>query len=83
MLICLVIAKALMLDLPKDPSPSSGFPTAEQQLCNHLDIVNQQDHLLNPVEELIDKLPAGFKLDWVRFKNNENQASIRTFDDLM
>ncbi|XP_062715819.1 uncharacterized protein LOC134291715 [Aedes albopictus] len=82
-----LISKVRMIDPPKSDRLDTVIKLgiAVQQLCDHLDAANQQDHLRNPVllEEQVEKLPASFKLEWVRFKKDEDQVSIRTFGDFM
>lgn len=87
MLIRSLISKVRGIDSPKSEKLDTviKFGMAVQQLCDHLEAANQQDHLSNPVllQEMVDKLPASFKLEWVRFKRAAPHVSIRTFGDFM
>ncbi|XP_062540907.1 uncharacterized protein LOC134208955 [Armigeres subalbatus] len=82
-----LISKVRAIDPPKSDRLDSiiKFGIAVQQLCDHLEVANQQDHLRNPVllEEMVEKLPANVKLEWVRFKKSKEQVSIRTFGNFM
>ncbi|XP_062699634.1 uncharacterized protein LOC115257830 [Aedes albopictus] len=82
-----LISKVRGIDPPKQDRLDTviKFGMAVQQLCDHLEAANQQDHLSNPVllQEMVDKLPANFKLEWVRFKKIVPHVSIRTFGDFM
>ncbi|XP_062537883.1 uncharacterized protein LOC134206211 [Armigeres subalbatus] len=82
-----LISKVRAIDPPKSDRLDSiiKFGIAVQQLCDHLEAANQQDHLRNPVllEEMVEKLPANFKLEWVRFKKSKEHVSIRTFGNFM
>ncbi|XP_062714584.1 uncharacterized protein LOC115266180 [Aedes albopictus] len=82
-----LISKVRSIDPPKQERLDTviKFGMAVQQLCDHLEAANQQDHLSNPVllQEMVDKLPTSFKLEWVRFKKVVPHVSIRTFGDFM
>ncbi|XP_062703577.1 uncharacterized protein LOC134286030 [Aedes albopictus] len=59
------------------------FGMAVQELCDHLDAAELHDHLVNPVliQELVDKLPAATKREWVHYKRNAFNVTLRTFAD--
>ncbi|XP_058817250.1 uncharacterized protein LOC131680552 [Topomyia yanbarensis] len=58
-----------------------NFGMAVQQLCDHLEAANLRSHLSNPtlLEELVEKLPASIKLDWVRYKRTFHEPSLKEF----
>ncbi|XP_055604694.1 uncharacterized protein LOC129752929 [Uranotaenia lowii] len=57
------------------------FGLAVQELCDHLEAAQLQDHLVNPelLQELVEKLPAGTKREWVQFKRAEQKVTLKTF----
>lgn len=56
-----------------------------QQLCDHLEATNLVDHLVNPmlIQELVEKLPASTKIDWVRYKRQCGKVTLRTMADFL
>ncbi|XP_055632538.1 uncharacterized protein LOC129773014 [Toxorhynchites rutilus septentrionalis] len=82
-----LISKVRGIDPPKPERLDTviRFGMAVQQLCDHLEAANQQEHLCNPVllQEMVDKLPASFKLEWVRFKRAFCPVTMRTFGNFM
>ncbi|XP_058828073.1 uncharacterized protein LOC131687982 [Topomyia yanbarensis] len=58
---------------------------AVQQLCDHLIAAELRDHLINPmlVQELVDKLPSSTKLEWVRFKRQQQVVDLATFSNFL
>lgn len=61
------------------------FGITVKQLCDHLEAAQLKDHLSNPmlVQELVEKLPPSYKMDWVRFKRGKDEAPLRIFTDFM
>ncbi|XP_055632345.1 uncharacterized protein LOC129772855 [Toxorhynchites rutilus septentrionalis] len=57
------------------------FGIAVQELCDYLEAARFHDHLVNPllIQELVDKLPAPTKREWVQFKRFEKPVTLRTF----
>ncbi|XP_055527420.1 uncharacterized protein LOC129720033 [Wyeomyia smithii] len=54
------------------------FGNAIEQLCEHLEAADLQQHLVNPIliQDLVDKLPAGDKREWVRFKRIKGEVTL-------
>ncbi|XP_062703659.1 uncharacterized protein LOC134286105 [Aedes albopictus] len=61
------------------------FGNAIEQLCEHLEAANLQQHMVNPIliQDLVDKLPANDKREWVRFKRTKKRVTLRTFTDFV
>ncbi|XP_053691758.1 uncharacterized protein LOC128740249 [Sabethes cyaneus] len=61
------------------------FGTIVQQLVDHLEATNLKDHLVNPmlIQELVEKLPASTKMEWVRHKRQEKHVTLRTLADFL
>ncbi|XP_055523175.1 uncharacterized protein LOC129717331 [Wyeomyia smithii] len=61
------------------------FGITVKQLCDHLEAAKLVDHLNNPmlVQELVEKLPPNYKLEWVRFKRNKTGTPLRVFTEFM
>ncbi|XP_053698802.1 uncharacterized protein LOC128745752 [Sabethes cyaneus] len=61
------------------------FGITVKQLCDHLEAAKLVDHLSNPmlVQELVDKLPPNYKLEWVRFKRDKTGTPLRIFTEFM
>ncbi|XP_062541700.1 uncharacterized protein LOC134209706 [Armigeres subalbatus] len=61
------------------------FGITVKQLCDHLEAAKLADHLNNPmlVQELVEKLPSNYKMDWVRFKRSRIGSPLRIFTDFM
>ncbi|XP_055622582.1 uncharacterized protein LOC129766141 [Toxorhynchites rutilus septentrionalis] len=59
------------------------FALAVQELCDHLEAAELYNHLMNPIliQELVDKLPAATKREWVHFKRASVNTTLRTFAD--
>ncbi|XP_055585122.1 uncharacterized protein LOC129737973 [Uranotaenia lowii] len=59
------------------------FGMVVQELCDHLEAAELHDHLVNPtlIQELVEKLPAATKREWVQFKRAEGRTTLRTFAD--
>ncbi|XP_062703806.1 uncharacterized protein LOC134286238 [Aedes albopictus] len=82
-----LLAKVRRLDAPKPERLDTlvNFGMAVQQLCDHLEAANLRSHLTNPtlLEELVEKLPAAIKLDWVRHKRLFVDPSLKEFGEFM
>ncbi|XP_058819112.1 uncharacterized protein LOC131681975 isoform X2 [Topomyia yanbarensis] len=82
-----LLGKVRRLETPKPERLDSliNFGMAVQQLCDHLEAANLRSHLTNPtlLEELVDKLPAAIKLDWVRHKRAFKDPSLKQFGEFM
>ncbi|XP_065088561.1 uncharacterized protein LOC135710039, partial [Ochlerotatus camptorhynchus] len=86
------IIYALLAKIHEVPAPKAenlhtliAFGVAVQNFCDHLEAAGQVLHLSNPVllQELVDKLPANLKLEWVTFKRQFLVADLRVFGRYM
>ncbi|XP_053691773.1 uncharacterized protein LOC128740262 [Sabethes cyaneus] len=86
------LLKTLLVKFRNAPSPRPDrletffqFGITVKQLCDHLEAARLQDHLTNPmlVQELVDKLPPSYKLDWVRYKRNKVESPLRMFTNFI
>ncbi|XP_055632594.1 uncharacterized protein LOC129773069 [Toxorhynchites rutilus septentrionalis] len=82
------LLKTLLVKVRNAPAPRVDrlesfihFGITVKQLCDHLETARLHEHLNNPmlVQELVDKLPPSYKLDWVRFKRNKVESPLRMF----
>ncbi|XP_055636699.1 uncharacterized protein LOC129775699 [Toxorhynchites rutilus septentrionalis] len=87
LLVRYLLGKVRQLEAPKPERLDTimNFGMAVQQLCDHLEAANLRGHLSNPtlLEELIEKLPASIKLDWVRYKRKFVEPSLKEFGRFM
>ncbi|XP_062702726.1 uncharacterized protein LOC134285619 [Aedes albopictus] len=86
------IIYALLQKVREVPAPKAdnlctvvAFGMAVQNFCEHLEAAGQVLHLSNPVllQELVDKLPANLKLEWVAFKRQFAMVDLRVFSRYM
>ncbi|XP_053698731.1 uncharacterized protein LOC128745678 [Sabethes cyaneus] len=86
------LLKTLLMKVRQAKSPRADrletfiyFGITVKQLCDHLEAAKLVDHLSNPmlVQELVDKLPSNYKLDWVRYKRNQVGTPLRIFTEFM
>ncbi|XP_058449016.1 uncharacterized protein LOC131428977 [Malaya genurostris] len=86
------LLKTLMLKVRNAPSPRIErlesfihFGIAVKQLCDHLLAAGLREHCNNPmlIDELVEKLPTSYKLDWVRYKRGKNATTLKTFSAFM
>ncbi|XP_053690800.1 uncharacterized protein LOC128743113 [Sabethes cyaneus] len=86
------LLKTLLMKVRQAKSPRADrletfihFGITVKQLCDHLEAAKLVDHLSNPmlVQELVDKLPPNYKLDWVRYKRNQVGTPLRIFTEFM
>lgn len=84
------LLKTLLIKVRNAPAPRAdrletfiNFWITVKQLCDHLEAAKLNDHLNNPmlVQELVDKLPPSYKLDWVRYKRGKVNSPLRMFTD--
>ncbi|XP_062714303.1 uncharacterized protein LOC109417163 [Aedes albopictus] len=82
------LLKTLLTKVRNAPAPRAdrletfiSFGITVKQLCDHLEAAQLSDHLNNPmlVQELVDKLPPSYKLDWVRYKRGRVDSPLRMF----
>lgn len=70
------------LDSPKADKLASYVPfgNAVEQLCEHLKMAGLKQHLMNPLllQDLVDKLPASDKREWVRYKKTKKSVTLST-----
>ncbi|XP_049294184.1 uncharacterized protein LOC125769493 [Anopheles funestus] len=71
------LLKSLLTKVRNTPPPDANklvtfitFGIAVKQLCDHLRAAQLEEHLNNPllVDELVEKLPADYQMQWVRYK---------------
>ncbi|XP_062704451.1 uncharacterized protein LOC134286794 [Aedes albopictus] len=78
-----LLGKVRRLEAPKPERLDTliNFGMTVQQLSDHLIAADLQSHLANPtlMEELVDKLPAAYKLEWVRFKRAYAVPTLKEF----
>ncbi|XP_058817455.1 uncharacterized protein LOC131680761 [Topomyia yanbarensis] len=81
------LEKVRGLESPKADKLASFIPfgNAVEQLCDHLEAAELDQHLMNPllIQELVDKLPARDKREWVRYKKRKSVVTLRTFTDFV
>ncbi|XP_062707101.1 uncharacterized protein LOC115264963 [Aedes albopictus] len=81
------LEKVRRLEPPKAGKLASFIPfgTAVEQLCEHLEAAELQQHLVNPllIQDLVDKLPDNDKREWVRFKRGKRKVTLRTFTNFL
>ncbi|XP_062538391.1 uncharacterized protein LOC134206679 [Armigeres subalbatus] len=86
-LIFMLVKKVREVPAPKSDKLETliGFGMAVQNLCDHVEMGQQEAHLNNPtlLYELVDKLPANLKLDWALFKQEAPVTNLRTFAQFM
>lgn len=81
------LEKVKRLDPPKADKLETFVPFGNvvEQLCDHLEAAGLKDHLVNPllIQDLVDKLPAGDKRGWVRYRNKKKTVTLRTFSNFL
>ncbi|XP_055634192.1 uncharacterized protein LOC129774475 [Toxorhynchites rutilus septentrionalis] len=81
------LEKVRRLEAPKPDKLATYVPFGNtvEQLCEHLEAAKLKQHLTNPllIQDLVDKLPAHDKREWVRFKNQQKRVNLRTFTDFV
>nr|XP_049464882.1 uncharacterized protein LOC125907316 [Anopheles coluzzii]XP_049466971.1 uncharacterized protein LOC125908319 [Anopheles coluzzii] len=86
------ILKALLRKVRAVPAPDAdrletfiNFGLAVKQLVGHIVGAKLTEHLSNPllVEELEEKLPPGYQLDWVRYKRHRRGKSLQVFSSYL
>ncbi|XP_055584730.1 uncharacterized protein LOC129737593 [Uranotaenia lowii] len=86
-LIHTMLSKVRRVTSPKTERLETFIPfgIAVQELCDHLEAAGLNDHLVNPtlIQELIDKLPATTKREWVQYKRFQTTVTLRTSADFI
>ncbi|XP_062542545.1 uncharacterized protein LOC134210523 [Armigeres subalbatus] len=81
------LGKVKQLDPPKADRLETFIPFGNvvEQLCDHLIAAELKEHLINPllIQDLVDKLPAGDKREWVRYRSKRKTATLRTFSNFI
>ncbi|XP_055605754.1 uncharacterized protein LOC129753928 [Uranotaenia lowii] len=79
--------KVRQLESPKADKLHTYIPFGNtvEQLCEHLEAAELKEHLLNPIliQDLVDKLPACDKREWVRYKKRKQSADLRVFSKFL
>ncbi|XP_062701605.1 uncharacterized protein LOC134285222 [Aedes albopictus] len=87
-----VIISKLIRTVREAPSPKSerletliDFGMAVRNLVSHLIAADQRNHLSNPVrlQELVEKLPSGVKMQWAQQLIQFPDANLQTFSTFM
>ncbi|XP_058816283.1 uncharacterized protein LOC131679560 [Topomyia yanbarensis] len=82
-----LIQKARKADPPRIERFASfiSYGMVVQQLCDHLVASGLVDHLVNPmlIAELVEKLPPSTKLEWVRYKRQQDVVNLSTLSDFL
>lgn len=82
-----LLEKVRKLDPPTSDRLASFIPfgNAVEQLCEHIEAAGLTQHLINPllIQDLVDKLPDSDKRQWVRYKRNKVDVTLRTFTDFI
>ncbi|XP_038106476.1 uncharacterized protein LOC119766148 [Culex quinquefasciatus] len=87
-----LLLQALLLKAKRVESPRIDrlqtfirFGVVVKQLSDHLIAAGLLDHLVNPmlIQELVEKLPSGTKLEWVRYKRQQQMVTLATFADFL
>ncbi|XP_055615048.1 uncharacterized protein LOC129761356 [Toxorhynchites rutilus septentrionalis] len=82
----------LLMKIRNAPPPKAdrlasfiSFGVVVQQLTNHLEATGLTTHLMNPmlIQELTEKLPAGTKMEWVRYRRRNAVVTLRTLSDFL
>ncbi|XP_062537677.1 uncharacterized protein LOC134206002 [Armigeres subalbatus] len=75
------------LDAPKAEKLASYVPfgNAVEQLCEHLKMAGLKQHMMNPLllQDLVDKLPASDKREWVRYKKKKKLVTLCTLSKFL
>ncbi|XP_062541842.1 uncharacterized protein LOC134209834 [Armigeres subalbatus] len=86
-LLNMLLAKVRNAAPPKADRLASfiGFGVVVQQLSDHLEATGLTSHLVNPmlIQELIEKLPAGTQLEWVRYRRKSKVVTLRTLSNFL
>ncbi|XP_062713981.1 uncharacterized protein LOC134290796 [Aedes albopictus] len=86
-LLNMLLSKVRKAESPKADRLNTfiNFGMIVQQLVDHLEATNMRDHLVNPmlIQELVEKLPAGTKMEWVRYKRQVVGVTLRTLSDFL
>ncbi|XP_062702664.1 uncharacterized protein LOC134285598 [Aedes albopictus] len=81
------LEKVKRLDPPRADKLESYIPFGNvvEQLCDHLEAASLKDHLVNPllIQDLVDKLPASDKREWVRFRSKKKKVTLKTFSKFL
>ncbi|XP_062534005.1 uncharacterized protein LOC134203042 [Armigeres subalbatus] len=87
-----IIISKLIRNVRDAPAPKSerletliDFGVAVRNLVSHLIAAEQRNHLSNPVllQELVEKLPAGVKMQWAQQLIHFPDANLQTFSTFM
>ncbi|XP_062537639.1 uncharacterized protein LOC134205954 [Armigeres subalbatus] len=87
-LIFMLVKKVREVLAPKSDKLKTliGFGMAIQNLCDHVEMGQQETHLNNLTllyELTVDKIPSHLRLDWALFKQEAPVTNLRTFAQFM
>lgn len=87
-----ILIHSLLKKLRDVPAPKTenlrsiiDFGLAVQNLVDHMTIAKLTEHLCNPMllHELVEKLPAFWKMQWSSFKQTRPEVNLATFSSFM
>ncbi|XP_065091276.1 uncharacterized protein LOC135712246 [Ochlerotatus camptorhynchus] len=87
-----LVVNSLLTKVRSTPAPRAdklesiiSFGLVVQNLCGHLRSLGMENHLSNPtlLQELVNKLPAGVKLDWALHQHRIPVVDLRAFGEFM
>lgn len=87
-----ILINSLLRRVRSSPIPKADnlksivdYGLAVQNLIDHMVLSEQQAHLTNPLllNELVEKLPTQFKLQWSSFKQTQLNVNLATFNSFI
>ncbi|XP_065077560.1 uncharacterized protein LOC135700833 [Ochlerotatus camptorhynchus] len=82
-----LLDKVNHLEPPKPDNLRSFVPFGNtvEQLCGHLEAAELRQHLVNPllIKSLVAKLPDREKREWVHYRRNKGEQTLRTLTDFL
>ncbi|XP_062711270.1 uncharacterized protein LOC134289451 [Aedes albopictus] len=82
-----LLEKVNRLDPPQPDNLRSFVPFGNtvEQLCGHLEAADLRQHLVNPllIKSLVAKLPDREKREWVHYRRDRGETTLRTLTDFL
>ncbi|XP_062699455.1 uncharacterized protein LOC134284515 [Aedes albopictus] len=87
-----ILINSLLRRVRSSPTPKADnlksivdYGLTVQNLIDHMVLSEQQAHLTNPLllNELVEKLPTQFKLQWSSFKQTQLNVNLATFNSFI